>query len=173
MDVELKRGEVTLRDAQGRQDRVATVPQRAAAPPAAQRQTALNLHAADLADGHGNVALPASPAQKYPRTLWEPAWQWVFPATSLDREQATGRRPRHPLYESLVQTATRLAVPLSGIAKPVSCHTLRHTFATHLRESGYDIRTIQELLRHRHVSTTMISTHVLNRVGRGGQKPAK
>ena len=115
---------------------------------------------------------PGALARKYPEAAREWSWQWVFPATRLYVDPATGQRRRHHLHESAVQRAVKEAVRRSGIGKPASCHTFRRSFATHLLEDGYDIRTVQELLGHRDVSTTMIYAHVLNRGPGGIRSPA-
>jgi site-specific recombinase XerC len=128
--------------------------------------------AADLASGAGWVELPGALGKKLPNVGREWPWQWCFPATRHHVERESGRKRRHHMHETVVQHAVRRAVFASGIAKRATCHTFRHSFATHLLENGIDIRTVQELLGYKEVATTMISTHVLNRGPAGVQSPA-
>lgn len=170
-DIDFGRREITVRDGKGRKDRVTVLPEALVDPLRRHLARVRDQHARDLAGGAGSVALPDALTRKYPRAPWDWAWQWVFPATRLYLDPVSGQRRRHHLHETVIQRTFAVSVRLAGIAKPASCHTLRHSFATHLLERGYDVRTIQELLGHSDVSTTMIYTHVLNRGGRGVKSP--
>ena len=170
-DLDFDRREIRLRSGKGGHDRMTMLPERLR--PALQRQLAhvRRLHEADLQRNAGWVQLPGALDEKFPGAGRDLAWQWLFPATRTHTDPATGRIRRHHLHESAVQRAVIAAVKRARLAKHASCHSFRHSFATHLLEAGYDIRTIQELLGHRSVRTTMIYTHVLNRGGCGVRSP--
>ena len=170
-DLDLATREIRVRDGKGRKDRVTVVPAKLIEPLASRMSATRRLHQSDIDEGAGWVALPDALVRKFPNAGREIAWQWMFPATRTYVDPATGLRRRHHLHESVLQRAVKSAVERAGLTKRASCHTLRHSFATHLLEAGYDIRTIQELLGHRDVSTTMIYTHVLNKGGRGVRGP--
>jgi integron integrase len=170
-DIDFDRGEVTVRDGKGRKDRMTVLPVKLTQPLRSQLERVNELYEADLRAGGCGVELPNALARKYSSAAREWGWQWVFPATRAYDDGPSGERRRHHLHETVLQRSFKDAVRTAGIAKPATCHTLRHSFATHLLEAGYDIRTIQELLGHNDVSTTMIYTHVLNRGGRGVRSP--
>ena len=171
-DVDFTSNQIVVREGKGNKDRLTMLPATVKEPLAKHLNLVRRQHQRDLERGLGRVALPNALQRKYPNADKEWAWQWVFPASKHYMDRLTGKRYRHHLHESVVQKAVKDAARRAGLAKPASSHSLRHSFATHLLEDGYDIRTVQELLGHRDVSTTMIYTHVLNRGGRGVYSPA-
>ena len=171
-DLDVERWELTVRDGKGGKDRLTLLPQSVV--PALQDHLlrVRSIHQSDLNAGWGRVLMPYALERKYPNASREWGWQWVFPQQKRWRDPETGHQGRHHLDPSVVQKAVKRAVAAAGVSKAASCHTFRHSFATHLLERGQDIRTIQELLGHKDVSTTMIYTHVLNRGPLGVRSPA-
>lgn len=171
-DVDFARGEVVVRGGKGGKDRVTVLAASARAPLARHITQARRLYAADHAAGGARVWLPGALERKAPGLAASWPWYWVFPGARPSRDPRTGARRRHHLHATVVQRAVRRAVERSGVPKRATCHTFRHSFATHLLEDGADIRTVQELLGHTDVSTTMVYTHVLGRGGLGVRSPA-
>jgi integron integrase len=169
-DLDWQRNEVLVRDGKGQKDRITMLPLAAREPLRLQLDQARRLYERDLADGYG-VYLPDALARKYPGAERQWGWYWVFPAARRGVDPRDGRVKRHHLHGSVIQRAVRAAAQAAGLTRPVTPHVFRHAFATHLLEDGYDIRTVQELLGHASVETTMVYTHVLNRGGRGVRSP--
>ncbi len=171
-DVDFSAGQMIVRDGKGEKDRVALLPEEIRPDLKNHLEFVYQQHRKDLAQNAGWVELPYSLGKKYPNAGREWMWQWVFPATRIYVHPQTGQQRRHHLHESVLQKGVRKAAKQANVAKHVTSHTFRHSFATHLLEDGYDIRTVQELLGHNDVKTTMIYTHVLNRGPSGVKSPA-
>jgi len=170
-DLDFAQQQILVRDSKGKESRVTMLPTRAIEPLRKQLEQVKQLHQQDLEQGYGAVYLPYALERKYPHAGREWIWQYVFPSIAISDDPRTGIRRRHHLHESTVQKSVKQATRSAGIQKRVGCHTFRHSFATHLLQNGYDIRTVQELLGHKDVKTTMIYTHVLNRGGMGVRSP--
>ncbi len=170
-DIEFERREIIIREGKGDKDRITMLPENLIPPLRDQLEKARQLHNRDLAAGLGEVYLPDALAVQYPKAGMSWDWQYVFPSSVLSTDPRTGLQRRHHIYEQSVQKAVKDAARRAGLDKPCTPHVLRHSFATHLLQAGYDIRTVQELLGHKDVSTTLIYTQVLNRGGKGVLSP--
>lgn len=170
-EIDLLSNQIIIRDGKGNKDRITMLPEVVNAPLKEHLKRVWKIHQLDIKDGFGHVYLPYALSRKYPNASREWNWQYVFPASKRFRNPNTGEQGRHHIHETAIQKSVKKAIRYAGIVKQASCHTFRHSFATHLLEDGYDIRTVQELLGHKDVRTTMIYTHVLNRGVRGVLSP--
>ena len=170
-DIDFSRHEILVRDGKGAKDRITVLPESLNAPLQAHLKKVKAIHEKDLADGWGRVLLPDALDRKYPNAPKDWRWQLIFPQETRWKNTKTGEEGRHHVHETILQRTVKDAVRRAGVVKHAGCHTFRHAFATHLLETGYDIRTIQELLGHKDVSTTMMYTHVLNKGGHGVRSP--